>query len=360
VTEAASQLAGLDGARVRAVDSSRLIDDVVLLGHQLEDALWRAEAAGLPQRRAPALVVCGMGGSAIGADLARAIAGERLGGPLVTVRGDDPRPWLATGALVLCSSYSGATAETLACFDAARRAGADLVVATTGGPLAERARASGVPVIGIPQGLEPRCAVAYVIVAALAAAHSAGLVPDLADELAAAARTTTALAAQWGSDSPQDTGPKRLAGDLAGRVPVFHGIGLTAAPARRFKTQWNENAKLPAFWSELPEQNHNEICAWVGEAQMAGLAPVLLASELLAPPSRVRLQATAEALERAGFTPLLVEGAGATRAEQILSLVLHGDLASVYAAVLAGRDPRPVAAITALKERLAAADSESS
>ncbi len=85
-------------------------DDVLAQPAQLADALWRCEAAGIPFEPASGgLVVCGMGGSAIGGDLAAAAIGDRAQRPLRTVRGYAPDPWLGPDALVLCASYSGTT-----------------------------------------------------------------------------------------------------------------------------------------------------------------------------------------------------------------------------------------------------------
>src|SRR6185503_1041755 len=113
------------------------------------------------------LVVCGMGGSAIGADLARGAIGDRARRPLVTSRDYAPPSWVSEDTLVLCSSYSGETEETLAAYDAAGDRGAQRIVMTTGGRLAEAARADGVPVIGVPSGMQPRAAIAYMLVGSL-------------------------------------------------------------------------------------------------------------------------------------------------------------------------------------------------
>src|SRR5687767_14662310 len=113
----------------------------------LRDALWRIESAKLSTMEAPAAIVCGMGGSAIGGDLAAAALGGRLTKPLLTVRGYELPSWAPAGSAVLCSSYSGETEETLACYAAAEALGAQRIVATTGGELADKARADGVPVV---------------------------------------------------------------------------------------------------------------------------------------------------------------------------------------------------------------------
>ena len=132
----------------------------------IRDAIWRIEGARLSTMEAPAAIVCGMGGSAIGGDLGAAALGDRLTRPMLVVRGYELPTWAPSGSAVLCSSYSGDTEETLACYDAAEALGAQRLVATTGGELAEAARRDGVPVIGLPAGLQPRAAVAYMFCSA--------------------------------------------------------------------------------------------------------------------------------------------------------------------------------------------------
>src|SRR6185436_15190848 len=131
-----------------------MLDDVLAIPDHLRDALWRVESARLEPAAAAGLMVCGMGGSAIGGDLAAAALGDRLTGPLLTVRGYALPSWATPEWTVLCSSYSGDTEETLACFDAAEALGGRRIVASTGGALVDGARAAGVPVIGLP-GLLP-------------------------------------------------------------------------------------------------------------------------------------------------------------------------------------------------------------
>ena len=143
-----------------------MIDDVLGIPDQLRDALWRVESARLQAADSAGLMVCGMGGSAIGSDLAAAALGDRLTRPMLTVRGYALPSWATPEWTVLCSSYSGATEETLACFDAAGALGARRIAVSTGGPLVDRAREAEVPVVGLPGIFQPRAAVAYMVVAA--------------------------------------------------------------------------------------------------------------------------------------------------------------------------------------------------
>ncbi|MGA9371814.1 MAG: bifunctional phosphoglucose/phosphomannose isomerase, partial [Solirubrobacterales bacterium] len=125
-----------------------MLDAVRAMPDHLRDALWRIESARAATMEAPAVFVCGMGGSAIGGDLAIAALSDRLTKPMLVSRGYELPAWAPAGSAVLCSSYSGNTEETLACYAAAEALGAQRLVATTGGELAEAARADAVPVIG--------------------------------------------------------------------------------------------------------------------------------------------------------------------------------------------------------------------
>jgi glucose/mannose-6-phosphate isomerase len=338
---------------IERVDRDGMLGDVLGQVLQLGDALWRVQSAGMRKRDLPGgLAVCGMGGSAIGGDLAGAILGDRATRPLRTVRDYALEPWAGSNTLVVCASYSGDTEETLACFEAAGIVEAPRIVVTTGGKLAELARAEGVPVIGVPSGMLPRAAVLYMTVAALECAALCGAAPSLRTEVDAATQLLEMLAEEWGPDAPGDSQAKALASELRGTLPVIVGSGPTTATARRWMGQLNENSKLAAFASELPEADHNEICGWERGAAAAPLAAVFLADSDQHPRIRRRIELTAEEVERAGARALFVESRGETRLERVLSLVLLGDLVSVYLAVLDGVDPTPMEPIERLKAAL--------
>ncbi len=172
---------------IRAVDPSGQLDDVLALADHLRDALWRVESAGLEPTETRGLIVCGMGGSAIGGVLARAAIGDQLNLPMLVYRDYELPSWTAPDRAVLCSSYSGDTEETLACFAAAEAVGAQRYAATTGGALAEAARASGVQVVGLPGGLQPRHSVGYGFTVACEIAALVGVAPGMRTEIDGAA-----------------------------------------------------------------------------------------------------------------------------------------------------------------------------
>lgn len=338
---------------IAAVDPGGMLDDVLAQPLQLPDALWRARSADIPPRDLPGgLVLCGMGGSAIGGDLAIAALGDRATRPVRTVRGYGLEPWTPPDTLVLCASHSGDTEETLACFESAGAVGAGRVVLTTGGPLAREARAESVPVIGVPSGMLPRAAVLYMTVGALECAASCGAAPNTGSEIESAGALLERLVEAWGPDSAPDSQAKAIAHALVGTLPVVHGAGPTAATARRWTTQLNENAKLAAFSSELPESNHNEICGWARGRELAPLSGLFLEDPDHHPRVRRRVDLTVEELERVGAPALRVASRGDSRLERVLSLVLLGDLVSVYLAALSGVDPTPTEALDRVKAGL--------
>jgi len=342
----------LDRARAARVDSTWQFGEVLDLPVHLRDALWRVDSANLAPVDAPGgLVVAGMGGSGVGALLALGAVGDRLARPMHVAQGYELPAWTGSDALVLLSSYTGGTEETLSCYDDAGRRGARRVVATTGGELAARARRDGVPVIPLAGGFQPRAAVGYATVVALEVAALCGAAPSLRDEVEAAAALLERLVGEWGPEAGEDSFAKSLARDLEGTFPVVVGSELTWPVAYRWKCQFNENAKLPAFDSRLPEADHNEICSW--EAGDGRLSAVLLTAPDLHERNVLRMELTGRIIEDAGGRALAVPARGETPLERLMSLVLLGDLVSLYVAVLRDVDPVEIAMIDRLKRELA-------
>ncbi len=346
-------MSSLDNDSIEAVDQGGMLGDVLAQPLQLGDALWRTQSAGIrPRDRAGGLVVCGMGGSAIGGDLAGAALGDRATRPITVMRGYALESWTPPDSLVLCASYSGETEETLACFEAAGAAGAQRVVLTTGGTLAELAREEGVPVIGVPAGMQPRAAVIYMTIGTMECAALCGAAPGLHAEIDTATTLLERLVEEWGPGAGDDSLAKSVARQLGGTIPVIYGASATIAPARRWSSQLNENAGVPAFWTELPEANHNQICGWEQSRELAPLSGVFLCDPDQHPRVQRHVDLAATELERVGAPAIQVHTRGDSRLERVLSAVLLGDLVSVYTAILAGVDPTPTPALSRLKQQL--------
>jgi glucose/mannose-6-phosphate isomerase len=349
-----SASAELSADTIAAVDGTGQLADVLGLPEHLRDALWRVESANLRPVDCPGgLVVAGMGGSAVGGLLARAALGDRCSRPMAIGRDYGLPSWATPDTAVLCSSYSGETEETLAAYEAAGALGAHRIVCTTGGRLARDARSDGVPVIPLPGGFAPRAAVGYALVVALEVAALVGAGEQLRTEIDVAAAHAEQLVSEWGPEAPEDSLAKRLARSLHDTTPQIAGAGLTAPIAYRWKTQLNENTKSPAFAAELPELDHNEIVGWEGAPGLGRFSAVFLDDCDLHPRVRERIRLTQELIgERAAVTER-VESVGKTAIERLVSLVLLGDLVTIYMAVLAGRDPAQIDVLHELKRRLA-------
>jgi glucose/mannose-6-phosphate isomerase len=175
----------------------------------------------------------------------------------------------------------------------------------------------------------------------------------MASQIDVAAAHLDALCGQWGPDAPADSLAKQLALALHGSVPIVAGTGLTTPIAYRWKTQLNQNAKLPAFSSELPELDHNEVVGWTGAPGLGRFSAIFLDDCDNHPRISDRIELTCSLISERAHTVQIVPTLGEGTVERVMSLVLLGDLVSLYLAVLQGIDPSPVAIIDELKTRLA-------
>ena len=350
-------MTALDRASIDALDSGHMLADILAMPEHLGDAVWRVQTAAIEPRDTPGgLVIAGMGGSAIGGMLARAALGDQASRPILATRGYGLPPWTTPDTTVLCSSYSGNTEETLACFEAAGTLGTRRIAVTSGGLLAEAARAEDVPVIPLPGGFEPRAAIAYILISALEVAALCGCGPRLTTEIDVTAAHLAELVTSWDADAGEQSEAVALARDLHGTVPVITGCGVTAPLAYRWKTQINENAGAPAFWGELPEVDHNEIAGWLGAGTPSCFSAVFLDDQDCHPRMRRRIELTERLLRPHAALTRVVATRGDSALERVCSLVLLGDLLSCYLAALAGVDPSAAPPLAELKEMLAAVE----
>ena len=332
-------------SRIGAVDSGDQLDAALALPDYLRDALWRVGSANLEPIEATGLIVCGMGGSAIGGDLAAAALGSRLCKPLDVVRGYGVPSWTPPDRAILCSSYSGNTEETIGCYAAAEAVGAERIVATTGGAIGESARRDGVPVIGMPAGLQPRAAVGYTFAIAAEVAALVGAGPAIRTEIDSSAAHLEAARGSLLARAGE------IAGRLHGSIPLLYGCGLTAPVAYRWKCQINENAKLPAFDHSLPGARPQRDRR-LGRGEDGAFSAVFLEDQDQHPRERQRVELTAELIADRAHDVIRIETEGETRTERLLWAVMLGDLISLELAAREGVDPTPVDVIENLKDRL--------
>jgi glucose/mannose-6-phosphate isomerase len=303
-----------------------------------------------------AVVFCGMGGSGVPGDAVRAVYGDQLRVPVVVVRGAELPAFCGPRTLVVASSYSGGTSETLEAFDAATSRSCIRVAVGSGGELLDRAAATGAGVARVPPGLMPRAAFGHLVMAAVGALEAAGLLPALGSEVAAAASELDEVLETLGPSIPTSVNEaKRVASFIGRRVPVVWGEeGIAATAAVRWKTQMNENAKLPAIASALPELDHNEVVGWSAGAGDR-FAVLALRHDAERSDDAARFAPSLAIAAASGAQTSEVWARGSTPLSRLLSLVAIGDHASVYVAAIRGVDPTPIEAIVRLKQALAEA-----
>jgi glucose/mannose-6-phosphate isomerase len=317
------------------------------------------EASELPSLEGVTSVTyCGMGGSGIAGDVLRALFRDRLGVPVDVNRGPELPEHCGPHTLVIACSYSGETAETLATFDEAVRRGCRTIVVTSGGRLAQHAHEHGVGLTRVPGGFVPRAAFAYLTFGMLGALQAAGLLPPLATDVRETVTELDILVSRLGPESPRAVNPaKRLAWSIGDRRPVVWGAeGIGAVAAARWKAQFNENAKVPAWWSSLPELDHNEVVGWA-EGEGIPWFVIGLRHEGEHPDVSVRFEPSLEIARAAGAVTEEVFAAGHAPLTRLCSLVVTGDFTTTYLALHRGMDPSTMEAIDHLKAVLAEASS---
>ena len=319
---------------------------------------WSPQLPGQPPKQ---VLFLGMGGSAIGGDMVRVWVERSSMVPMWVLRGYDVPAWVGPGTLVLASSYSGETEETLSAVRQAAQRGARVVAVASGGELSRLTEAEGWANIAIPGGLQPRAAIGYSLaaVARVLVAFKV-LEPAVLEELRSGAGQMAAEGECWGDpDHPQNE-PLRLAKAMGDTLPVIYGaVGTTEALAVRLRGQLAENSKLLASHHLLPELNHNEI---VGLAQRlkdpGGLLVIWLADadDHARVILRRKLTSRLVGVHRPAGAPqsgeYTMEGRGSGLIQRNLSLLHQIDWLSYYAALLRGWDPSVIEVLTDLKKEL--------
>jgi glucose/mannose-6-phosphate isomerase len=347
-----------DPETLRRIDPEDMLGRVAELPRQLAQARRVAAAVELEPglRDVDSVVVLAMGGSAIGAELVAAAAGERLRVPLIVHRDYGLPPGAGPRSLVVAASHSGETAETLSGHAEARERGLKAVAITTGGRLATSAAEAGHPLYRYKLGGQPRAAIGFGVGLVHELLSGLGLIQD-PDALAPAASAVEELLERMGPTVETDANPaKQLAWAIFGRTPVVFGHGPMAAVAHRWKTQFNENAKAWATWEPMPEANHNAIEGTLNPREL-GDAPYIIQLRDRDEPSQIaeRYRVVEELLGERATNRSEVWSEGPSRLARVLTTVTYGDLVSVYLAILYQTDPTPVTLLAMLKERLARA-----
>lgn len=303
------------------------------------------------------IVLAGMGGSAIGGDLLRCYLMDKMKIPFIVNRDYTLPAFVGEDALVVLSSYSGNTEETLSALVYAQEAGSQLLAITSGGRLAQEAEKHGFPLIEIPSGLPPRSALGYSFVPLLKVLERLELVPPQDEALEETQIILMEEAKNLSRDIPENENPaKQLAKKLHKKLPLIYSSPVFEAVATRFRGQINENGKALAYSAVVPEMNHNELVGWKYLYELASsLAPVFLKDVDDHPRNIFRMEFVSEVMEELGVETIFLEppAVEADLMGRMFSLIQLGDFTSYYIAILNNEDPKPVKIIDRLKSALA-------
>ena len=336
-----------------------MLEAVHGLPEQCREAWAAAKAFEAPWKEAPRqIVILGMGGSAIAGDYFRALLSLESSVRVFNVRAYDLPSFVDEDTLVIASSFSGETEETLSAFEQALAMPAKKLAITTGGRLLATARANGVPAFTFTYKGEPRAAIGWGLMPLLAIAQKLGHMQGVEGDVDEAIAVLASLREEYGAETASSRNPaKQLARRLHERLPVIYGAGALIEVARRWKTQINESAKVWAFFEEMPEAQHNAIVAWgLPPAVARATTMVLLRSEGLDHPRVVlRYDLMRRLLADTAIDKLELTAPGESALAQMLSLTLLGDYVAAYLALLYGVDPAPTVVIDELKASLAKA-----
>lgn len=346
-----------------------MLDDLKMIHERdAQDALGIAEKqwqqyaynfnfAWEPPRKIYDVIVAGMGGSGLAAKAYKVVSGLNV--PFEVVQNYDLPEYAHENTLLICSSYSGNTEETLSVFEQAIDPESPypspmVIVVASGGTLLDRAKEKSIPYLQLPEGYQPRHTFGYQY-RALAEIFAATPLKDAEIPLIEAAGATLKDAIQpWLPTVPtKDNLAKQIALEVIGKsAVVYAGPNLWPA-AYKWKISFNENAKHIAWANEFPEFNHNELMGWTKQPTQKPYSVIELRSNLEHPRVQKRLDVTGRVLSGLMPDPIIVAAQGKSLLEQLFSTVALGDFVTLYTALLNGINPTPVELIEKFKKLMA-------
>ncbi len=298
------------------------------------------------------VVLAGMGGSALPGVVLSSWPGLNV--PFEVVRNYNLPAYVDKSTLIISSSYSGNTEESLAVLEEAEQRGAEIVVIAAGGQLLTHAKSHDYPVFVIPDGIQPRMTSFYFIAAFMQILEPLGLVPDgSTQELIKTSDWLKNACAAWGPEQLASQNlAKRTAQELMGKTVIVYAGPKLFPAANKWKICFNENAKNLAWCNQYPEFNHNEFISWSSHPVQKPFAVVEIRSNLEHERVQKRFVVTERLLSGMRPKPVVIQPEGDSIVQQLLWSMMLGDFTSIYLAILNGVNPTPVDLVEKLKAAL--------
>ncbi len=352
-------VAKLDSSEeIKNIDVSGMYDKIYSFPEQLEEAAQIGLSlnpdtnyfAGIKN-----IVVIGMGGSAIGGDLVRSYLADKINVPFYICRHYRMPQFVNENTLVIGSSYSGNTEETLSAFDDAMKRKAKIACITTGGELGRLAQENEFLMAQLPKGYPPRAALGFSFVPLLFLLSKLSFAPAVENDITGLIKELKSFRDSYSIDTDFDKNlAKSLAAKLYGKIPIIYtGPELIDAIGTRWKGQICENGKCLAFNNQFPEFNHNELVGWnVIDPYRDKIIVIYLKDTDDHDRVMKRMSIVKKIIKEQKVEVVEVESRGTSPLVRMFSLIQTGDFASFYLAILNNIDPTPVKVIDSLKDEL--------
>ena len=348
------------------IDKSNMLNLCVKTPEHCQDAIQRAKKIKIPNeveiskkitikyKKPQNIIITGMGGSAIGGEILQDWLQDKLLIPIQICRDYTLPAYANRNTLVFAISYSGETAETLSAFIDAIRRKCMTITISSGGRLLSFSKKLQIPHVTIPNGRPPRAAIPYLFFPLPILLEKMDILSNTEKHIQETIRVLKEVGRE---NSPQiltkTNLSKRLALQLKETIPAIYGFGQFRAIAHRMKTQFNENSKLLSVYDVFPELNHNEAVGWEVSEDLAKKFSVILIRDHDEPPEiKHRIEMTKILALHKAQKILEIYARGKGRLAKMFSVLLVGDLASVFLAILQGVDPAPVKTIDLIKREM--------
>ena len=340
-------------AEIRKIDKSNMLSYLENIADHYKNAKKISEQISVAYPKPSNIIIAGMGGSAIGGEILKNWAKDKISIPIENIRDYSLPAYANSQSLVIVLSYSGETEESLSAFLDALKKGCMIYCISSGGNLLKYAKKAEVPHLIVPSGMPPRAALPYMLTPLLLIIEKSGLLNGISEELVEAINILDQISKDNLPEIPSKQNfSKTLALGIANTVPVVYAFGIYCSIAHRFKQQFNENSKIPSSWDIFSELNHNEIVGWEQKGKFSKQYSLIFLRDKMEPlqiKSRIELTKSISSLPLKTFE---VWSKGISDLAKMLSILCIGDFTSVYHAIFNKIDPTPVKTITLLKEKI--------
>lgn len=341
---------------INRYDVSNMFDVLRNFGNQIEEAVAIGNVLNPPKElgNINKIIISGLGGSAIAGDLIRSILLYEIKIPVYVNRNYLLPAFADENTLVIISSYSGNTEESLSAYEDALKKNCKVVCVSSGGKLSLLAENANQFLIALPKGYQPRCALAFSFFTVLIFLSKLNIIEEKSLQINGVIRLMKEKCEQYAQTEGSNNPTINIAKHLQGKIPIIYSSSdLLDIANYRWRCQINENSKCLAYGNLIPEMNHNEIVGWQENPEfLKKLAVVTLLDRQDHPRNLRRIKIVNGIIEKLWGIGIDVEGEGETKLERLFDLILMGDWISFYLAILYKTDPTPVEKINILKNKL--------